>query len=113
LNYTRSSPHFSNSSILTGVLPASLATTPGPAAVNLGWDGGDYVLETSSTVGGYWCTGVNDCNADNGNGSTWSLYSSSSTATVPTLSAAVLGALGLLLAGASVLLMRSRRTARA
>jgi len=84
-----------------GTLPASL---PGPPTAELfvGATGDPYF---ESNTNGTW----QDEFGDLGTGGTWSIPS-----TVPTLSTAVLCALGLLLAGAGALLaMRARSNARA
>jgi hypothetical protein len=83
----------SGSYYLSGMLPVSL---PAAAAVQVSGSGSNNFL---SNTDGTWYVGL----ADRGTGGTWSLPS-----TVPTLSAAAIGALGLLLAGAGTLLVRRR-----
>jgi len=91
-----------NSVSLSGTgLPASL-----PAAAQVIVIGPDPKNFGSGTDGS-WYVGL--APADYGTGGTWGYPPTA----VPTLSTAAFGALGLLLAGAGVLLMRSRHTARA
>ena len=82
----------SGSYYLSGTLPVSL---PAAATVNVNNSNNGF----SSNVNGNWFVGL----LDHGTGGTWSLPS-----TVPTLSAAALCFLGLLLASAGALLVRRR-----
>jgi hypothetical protein len=84
---------------LSGTLPSPL---PATATVYVLGPGSN---ELYTNVSGSWGVGPSDYGATG----LWGVYS---TATVPTLSTAALGALVLLLAGAGALLARSRRTAR-
>jgi hypothetical protein len=97
----------SDSPNLSGSLPAVL---PASAAVTI-YDSATQMLFTSATSGS-WSIGIIKIPVpDTGSSSTWN--PPATTTTVPTLSTAILCALGLLLAGAGALLVRARRTARA
>ena len=104
LNFTIT-PSGSYSYSLTGTLPASLPATAavGIYAYGAGASPNQMLI---SRLSGSWCAGTG-CLADTGSSSSWSPQSvtgSPGPTTVPTLSPAVLGALGLLLAGAGALL---------
>jgi hypothetical protein len=73
LAYTANIAPFSSSSVLSGSLPGSLATTPGWAGVDLRWDSSaaHIVLQTDQ-FGNEWCTGVGSCVGDTGGIYTWS-----------------------------------------
>jgi len=61
--------------LISGSLPASLATTPGPASVSINANTSTPGFLTGS--GGSWCAGAH-CAFDHGNSHTWSLASSPS-----------------------------------
>jgi hypothetical protein len=92
-----------NSPSLSGSLPSTL---PGKAAI-LVQDSVHPTFQSNNDGTGSWAVGFDDF----GTGGTWS--SPTTTTSVPTLSTTALAALGLLLAGAGALLVRSRRSARA
>jgi hypothetical protein len=101
---TPSTPNYSSSSYLSGTIPANL---PGPAAVILGYNSYNWVLQTTTGATGYWCVGANACDGDWGNGSVWSLVGASSPTpvAVPALGHPMLIGLAVLLAlfGATIL----------
>jgi hypothetical protein len=114
VSYFASVAPFSSSSVLSGSLPASLATTPGWAGVDLRWDSSSaHVVLQTDAFGNEWCTGLGSCSGDTGGVYTWSPYTAPPPAppAVPALSGWAMALLAFLLVAISAGMLRKRRLA--
>jgi hypothetical protein len=112
LNYQANVAPFTGSSLLSGVLPASLSTTPGWAGVDLREDAtSNHIVLQTNAFGAEWCTGNNSCSGDTGGAYTWSLSGAPPSSSVPALSGWGVAVLAILLIAISAVMLRNRRLA--